>query len=567
MPCRTVKRRARRGLAGVLAAAACLGAACGHRPAPNAKSGPASASPIRLVDSAVAGGLGYRWPPLPSPLGTREALGQGCAFLDFDGDGRQDVLLVGKPHPLLYKNLGNGRFQDVTRGAGLVALNGEWQGCAVGDSDGDGAPDVLFTGFHRLALLRNEDGKNVGGRRFVDVTRAAGLDPQNRRRWGTSAGFMDLDGDGRLDLVVLNYLAFGPDTPDLCELSPGFKTGCPPSRYEGERPEVWRNAGGGRFRDVSAASGIGAAHGKALVLAFTDLDGDGRPDLYVGNDGQQADLLHNLGAMRFQNIGSRSGADSTEDGTAISAMGADWADYDRDGRMDLVVSNFSSRPYQLFHNGGSLLFDHRERAVGLAGPTFQSLGFGAKWTDVDNDGWPDVVFANGHVYEDPGRLDGYSTFLQPLMLFHNEGGERLTDIAPRLGGDLARPILGRGLATGDYDNDGRIDFLVVDFQGAPLLLHNLTETRSHWITFDLRGRAPNTGAYGARITAHAGGRVWVGEVSPASSFLSSSDPRVHFGLGPVAALETVSVRWPDGRKQQMSQVRADQILRITESTP
>ena len=542
-------------------ALACLCAltACGPRNGSGGKKDAAPNLPIRFVDVAPTSGLTYRWPTLPRPLGTREAFGKGCAFLDYDGDGRMDVLLVGTPHPVLFRNLGNGRFQDVSQAAGLASLDGEWFGCAVGDYDGDGFPDILLTGFHRLALL-----KNSGGRRFVDATLAAGLDPRNHGHWGASAGFMDLDGDGWLDLVILNYVVFGPNASDLCEQTPGFKTGCPPSTYDGERPEVWRNTGGGHFRDATAASGMQATHGKSLVLAFADLDGDGRPDLYIGNDGQHADLMRNLGGMRFRNVGTLSGVDTTEDGNGVSAMGADWADYDRDGRMDLVVSNFSGQPYQLFHNGGSLLFDHQERAIGLAGPTFQPLGFGAKWADVDNDGWPDVMFANGHVYDQPGRIDHYSTFRQPLMLFHNENGKHLTDLVPALGGDLARPLLGRGLSTGDFDNDGRIDFLVVDMEGAPLLLHNLSETHNHWITFDLRARAPNTFAYGAQITARAGGQIWVGFVSPASSYLSSSDPRVHFGLGAEAHLETVSIRWPDGHRQQLRQVKADRILRVTE---
>lgn len=544
-------------------AALCALTACGHHTHSGART-KARTLPtfsIHFVDAAPTGGLSYRWPTLPRPLGTREAFGKGCAFLDFDNDGRQDVLLVGTPHPVLYRNVGNGRFQDVSETAGLASLNGEWTGCAVGDYDGDGFPDILFTGFHRLALL-----KNTGGRRFVDTTRAAGLDPRNDGHWGASAGFMDLDGDGRLDLIILNYVSFGPNTPDLCEQTPGFKTGCPPSSYDGEQPEVWHNTGDGRFRDATAASGMQMTHGKSLVLAFTDVDGDGRPDVYIGNDGPHADLMRNLGGMHFRNIGALSGVDSTEDGNGVSAMGADWADYDRDGRLDLVVSNFSGQPYQLFHNGGSMLFDHQERATGLADPTFQPLGFGAKWADVDNDGWPDLMFANGHVYDEPGRINHYSTFHQPLMLFHNERGKHLTDLAPSLGSDLARPILGRGLATGDYDNDGRIDFLVVDLEGAPLLLHNLSETHNHWISFDLHTGPPNTLAYGAQLKARADGQTWVGFVSPASSYLSSSDPRIHFGLGPVAILDTVSIRWPDGHRQELRRVKADRILRIDERT-
>ena len=539
----------------------------GDRPGLTAPAAPAS--PIRLVNVVPACGITYQYPPRPRPMGTKEAFGCGCAFLDYDGDGFQDVLLVAAPHPVLYRNLGNGRFQDVTHETGLDAVSGDWRGCAVGDCDGDGRLDILLTGFHRLALLRNMDGK-----RFADVTRASGLDPGNHGHWGSSAGFMDLDGDGRLDLVLLNYVAFGPQTSDFCELSPGVRSGCPPTSYSAELPEVWRNVGGGRFGDVSASCGIRASHGKALVLAFADLAGHGRPDFFIGNDGLPADFMQNMGqstgGMHFRNAAILSGLDAAEDGSPVSAMGADWGDYDRDGRMDLVVTNFSSKPYQLYHGLGGGVFDHRETAVGLAQATYTPLGFGAKWADVDNDGWLDVMFADGHVYDNPGALDHVSTFKQPLMLFHNQNGQRFTDLAPALGGDLARPILGRGLATGDFDNDGRMDFLGVDYDGRPLLLHNLTQTANHWITFDLRGRAPNLFAYGARLTARATepggkGQVWVGFVSPASSYLSSSDPRLHFGLGPVTTLESVEIAWPDGRRQTLRAVRADRILRVQEA--
>jgi hypothetical protein len=519
----------------------------------------APVSPIRLVDAAPSSGITYEYPSLPRPLGTKEAFGCGCAFLDYDNDGRQDILLVTKPYPRLYHNLGNGHFQDVTHSLGLDKAVGDWRGCAVGDYDGDGFLDILLTGFHQLGLLHNAD-----GRRFIDVTCSAGLDPKNHGHWASSAGFMDLNGDGRLDLVLLNYVAFNPKTPDICELMPGVTSGCPPTKYAAEFPEIWQNSGRGRFQDVSASSGIRTAHGKALVLAFADLQGNGRADFFIGNDGLPADMMRNLGGMHFRNIAIRAGLDTADDGSAVSAMGADWADYDRSGRMDLAVTNFSSKSFQLYHNLGGGIFDHRENAVGLAAPTFEALGFGAKWADVDNDGWPDILFVNGHVYDDPGRLDHFSKFRQPMMLFHNESGRHFTDLVPSLKGDLIKPILGRGLATGDYDNDGRIDFLVVDYEGHPLLLHNLTQASNHWITLDLRGHAPNVFAYGARVTAHSGGHVWIGYVSPASSYLSSSDPRVHFGLGSVTTLDRVEIAWPDGRQQSLRHVRSNHILRIVE---
>ena len=540
---------------------------CGGRPRPGGGApvgtAPGGSTPVRLVNETPACGITYQYPALARPLGTKEAFGCGCAFLDYDGDGFQDVLLVAAPHAWLYRNLGNGHFEDVTRAVGLDKIEGDWRGCAVGDYDGDGRLDLLLTGFHRLALLRNIAGGGAGAQ-FVDMTRAAGLDPQNGGHWGSSAGFMGLSGSGRLDLVVLNYVVFGPQTSDFCELTPGVQSGCPPTKYAPEFPEIWQNLGGGRFRNVSAASGIRTAHGKALVLSFADLQGKGRPDFFIGNDGMPADLMQNQGGLHFRNAGILSGLDTSGDGGTVSAMGADWADYDRDGRMDLVVTNFSGKGFQLYHGLGRGAFEHQENAVGLAAPTFQSLGFGAKWADVDNDGWPDVLFASGHVYDDPGQIDHFSKFRQPLMLFHNEGGKHFTDLAPKIGGDLARPILGRGLAAGDYDNDGQVDFLVVDYEGRPLLLHNLTQTSNHWITFDLRGHAPNVFAYGAHLTARTGGKVWAGFVSPASSYLSSSDPRLHFGLGPVKILESVAIAWPDGHRQVLRAVPADRILRVEE---
>jgi enediyne biosynthesis protein E4 len=555
-------------VAGALAAAAlaaaalaggCAPGAAGKKPAvPDAAASPAGA--VQLVDVAAEAGLTHRWREQPRPMRNLEAFGTGCAFLDFDGDGWQDILLVDGPHAVLYRNDGAGRFVDVTEQTGLAAVAGDWKGCAVGDYDGDGRPDLLLTGFHCLALLRN-----VGGERWQDVTAQAGLDRRNRGHWGSSAGFMDLDGSGTLDLVLLNYVVFGPDEPQYCELRPGIRSGCPPHRYRPEFAELWRNAGNGRFEDVTARSGLAETHGKGLVLAFADVNDDGRPDFYIGNDGTPAELMINLGGLRFRNAGIESGAAyGAIPGHALAAMGADWADYDRDGRLDLAVSAFSDEPYAVLRGLGGGLFEHVADSLAVSGPTLKPLGFGTKWLDVDNDGWPDLVFTNGHVYDNASDIDPLSTFRQPLMLFHNQEGRQLLDVVPSLGGDAARPILGRGLATGDFDNDGRIDLLVVDYEGPPLLLHNRGAAGNHWLRFDLRGRRPNTGAYGARVTARHGEQTWIGQVSPASSYLSSSDPRVHFGLGELAGVESVTIRWPSGKETVLRNVHANQTVIVDE---
>ncbi|HET6383235.1 MAG TPA: CRTAC1 family protein [Armatimonadota bacterium] len=488
-----------------------------------------------------------------------EAFGLGCAFLDYDNDGWQDILLVARPHVLLYHNEGNGQFEDVTKQMGLDQIKGYWNGCSVGDYDGDGYLDILLTGFHRLALLKNDH-----ARRFEDVTLAAGLSPSNDGNWGSSAGFMDLRGHGQLDLVITNYVIFGPHERQYCELRPGIKSGCPPQDYRPDYDEVWENLGNGRFKNVSVSCGIKNTHGYGLVVAFADIDGDGKMDFYIGNDGAPAELMHNEGGMRFKNIDVSSGVGYGEMDHAIAAMGADWADYDRDGRLDLAVTAFSDESYAIFRNLGHNLFENDADSLGVSGPTLKPLGFGAKWVDVDNDGWPDAIFANGHVYDNASQLDPLSTYQQPMMLFHNEHAKEFIDLVPKMGGDMARPIVGRGTASGDFDNDGRVDLLVVDLEGAPLLLHNLTRTSNHWITLDLRGAPPNRFAYGAQVRAWVGKQIWAGQVSPASSYLSSSDPRIHFGLGSARSLDRITIRWSDGRIEKLSHIPGDQIAIIQE---
>ncbi len=515
---------------------------------------------IRFAEEAAARGIRYQWPPQPKPMRNLEAFGVGCAFFDYDNDGFQDVLLVSKPHPILYRNRGDGTFEDVTHSTKLDNLRGDWKGCAIGDFEGNGTLGILLTGYRCLALLRNDD-----GRRFVDVTKQAGLSPTNRGHWGASAGFMDLAGHGRMDLVLLNYVVFGPHEPQYCELRPGIRSGCPPATYKPEFGELWENVGGGRFRNVTEQSGMKATHGKCLVVAFMDLMGNGRMSFYIGNDGTPADFMFNEGHMHFTNIGLPTGLAWGElPGHAMAAMGADWADYNRDGRLDLAVSGFSDESYSVVRNDGMGVFEHVADSLGIAGPTLKPLGFGTKWLDMDNDGWPDLSYANGHVYDNTNEIDPLSSYREPLMLFHNDHGAHFEDLVPRMDPAIAKPIVGRGSATGDFDNDGRMDLLVVDYEGSPLLLHNQSQTANHWITLDLRGLPPNRFAYGAEVSARTGNTVWVGQVSPASSYLSSSDPRIHFGLGPITRLDSLRIRWPDGRTDVFRGVSADRILRVEE---
>lgn len=515
---------------------------------------------LLFVDVAQERGLRYRWPEQPRPMAALDAFGAGCATFDGDNDGWQDVLLVGSPSPALFHNVGGDRFEEITIGCGLKEVAGHWTGCAIGDYDGDGLLDVLLTGYHQLALF-----KNVGGLRFELATEAAKLDPTNHGQWGASAGFMDLDGDSWLDLVILNYVVYGPDSQKYCEYAPGVRSGCSPRTYPPERGQIWRNTGTGSFELVPSEQGMDLTHGVGLVLAFTDLDEDGRLDFYIGNDGVVADLLRNEGQMRFENIASVAGVATDANGGSVSAMGADWADFDRDGRLDLVVTNWQGDSFVLFQGLGHRLFLDCAKQTNLARATKNRLGFGAKWIDFENDGWPDICFVNGHVYDNSAEIHGPSVpFRQPMSLFWNDHGRKFSDITSGLGADIRRPMVGRGSATADFNNDGRVDLLAVDFEGPAMLLENRTETKQHWLKLDLRGKAPNVFAYGAHVAGKAGDQVWLGDVSPASSYLSSSDPRIHWGLGDLDTLDTVTIRWPSGSEQTLRSVAADRILRIVE---
>lgn len=518
---------------------------------------------VDFVDVAHARGLEYVWPEQQRPMRALDAFGCGCAAFDADNDGWQDVLLVGDPYPALFRNCEGTRFENVTTASGLAAVNGAWKGCAIGDYNGDGLPDVLLTGYRCLALL-----KNMGNLRFELATVEAGLEAFNQGHWGASAGFMDLDGDGWLDLVILNYVVFGPDSKQYCELSPGVRSGCSPRSYPPERGEIWRNTGRGSFELTPDSWGMSQTHGVGLVLAFIDLDEDGRMDFYVGNDGVPADFLHNRGDMRFENDAMTCGLALDGAGKEIASMGADWADFDRDGLLDLAVSNFQRLSFAVFRNAGNNCFIDVATRTDLARATQNRLGFGAKWIDFDNDGWPDLSFVNGHVYDNAADVEGPGTkFRQPNCLFRNESGKKFVDLVPALGQDVQRTLVGRGSATADFDNDGRVDLLMVDFEGPAMLLENRSKSNNHWLKVDLHGAAPNLFAYGARVTGRAGNQTWLGEVSPASSYLSSSDPRIHWGLGDVVQLDTLVIRWPSGREQTLHEIVVDRILRVDEDQP
>ena len=521
------------------------------RPAPTL---PAPEHNVRFVDTAQSAGLHYRWTvPGPPPHDILQTIGNGCAFLDYDNDGKLGILLVG-PKLTLYRGDGRGHFTDVTHTMGLDKFNGHFLGCAVGDYDNDGYDDVYVSGYRTGLLLHND-----GGKSFTDVTAKAGLKPQS---WGTACTFADIDNDGRLDLFVGGYADYDRKKgPVLCK-DQGVSSSCGPNYYGPEAGALYHNEGGGRFRDVTQAWGL-AKTGKTLGAAFADYGESGHPSLYLANDEVAGNLFQNSGA-RMKDVGRESGAAFDSRFRTHGGMGLDWGDYDNDGKMDLFIAAFRSEPKTVHHNEGGGLFQDRSEGLTLGAATEPYVAFGGKWLDYDNDGWLDLMIANGHVQDNIAAIDKGATYREPTQLFRNDRGRLLVDMSGRAGPDLPRPIVGRGLAVGDFDNDGRVDALVVDSEGTPLLLKNESAPVGHWLSLKLVGTKSNRDGIGALVTVTAGGLTQTRLCHTDGSYLSASDVRVHVGLGKAARVERLRIRWPSGQVDVLSHVETDRFLTVRE---
>jgi enediyne biosynthesis protein E4 len=502
----------------------------------------------RYVDLAESAGLRFVHDNADSPRKRPpETMSGGVALLDYDGDGLLDVFAVqGGPLPPpvnascedhLYRNLGNGTFEDVSERAGLRRISaGYGHGVSVGDYDNDGRPDVFVTRWRSYLLLHNRpDGT------FADVTTLAGL--AGDRDWPTSAAWADLDGDGDLDLYVCHYLVFDLAKPTICQNAQArVNHYCSPRDFQARPDHVFRNDGGRSFVDVTKESGFTDPDGRGLGVVAADLDDDNRIDIYVANDMSANYLFRNLGGFRFEETAMTSGAAANASGSFQSGMGVACADFDADGTPDLAVTNFYGESTSFFRNLGHGLFADDTAMIGLAAPTRCLLGFGISFLDANNDGWLDLISANGHVNDHrpafPWRM--------PTQLLLGGPDGRLNDPYPRLGVPFEALHLGRGLAVGDLDNDGQLD-AVVQSQNEPLAyLHNQTEAGGHWVTFQLEGTRSNRDGVGARVTLTIGGRKRVEQRTGGGSYQSAADPRLHFGLGECARIDRVEVRWPSG---------------------
>ena len=499
----------------------------------------------------VNGAAGKKWMP--------ETMGSGVAAFDADRDGRIDLLFVngrfwdgdprgakGSPTLSFWRNVtetgGPLRFVDATRESGLaVSLYG--MGVAVGDVDGDGSPDLFVTGLNGNRLLVN-DGKG----RFRDATKGSGLESTG---WGSSAAFADFDGDGVLDLFVGRYVDWTPKTDLFCTLDGKSKSYCTPERYPGVTSQLFKGLGSGKFRDVTKASGVENSLGKALGVAVRDVDGDGRPDVFVANDTSPNNLFRNVrtvdGVPLFTDVAIETGVAVGEDGRARGAMGAAFADTKNEGGVTLAVGNFSNEMWSFWSAGPKGDFFADESVTSGVGRTsLLPLTFGVQFADLDLDGILDVVGVNGHVEISIQDVQPTVTYRQPMLVFRGVGGGRFADVTEQAGEAVRSPVVGRGLAVADLDGDGLPDLVVTANGGPARILRNTTVSKNRAVEIVLGGAGKNTGAVGARVTCTVGGTKRVDEVSGGDGYLSVSERCVRAGLGSAPLLEEASVRWPDG---------------------
>ncbi|MCI0459465.1 MAG: CRTAC1 family protein [Gemmataceae bacterium] len=504
-----------------------------------------------------------------------EVMGSGLAWIDYNNDGWPDLCCVqaGPVHPSthtgplpthrLYRNHGDGTFTDVTDQVGLNHAD-FGMGCAVGDFDNDGYDDLALTCLGKIALYHNRpDGQ--GGRRFVEVTaRAGGL---SNPHWATSCGWGDIDGDGLLDLYVCNYCEIDVANYQPCiHPTTNKRYVCPPAVFRAVKHKLFRNNGDGKFTDVTATSGVGAAPpAPGLGVVLVDLDGDGLLDIYVANDMQPAYLFHNQGGGRFVEKALLAGCALAPNGRFIAGMGVEAGDVDGSGRPSLFVTNFQRDPNMLFLNEGKLFFEEWGFPSGLGPPSVPRLGFGTVFCDVDLDGALDVAVANGHVVRNAQELYG-EPYAQQAQLFLGEGRGRFRDVSAQASRYFRQQYVGRGLAWADYNNDGLPDLAFSHNAGPVGLLRNATQTENRWVRLELigDGEKSNRNAIGARVEIEAGGRKLVRWVCGGGSYLSASERRQLVGLGTADRVEQLTVVWPSGRRQRFAGLDARRWWRLTE---
>ena len=502
-----------------------------------------------------------------------ESTSGGIGFIDCDNDGRLDILIANgssvdryrqgaDPMVTLYRQTGDLKFTDITQSAGLIR-KGYSMGIAIADFDNDGWQDLYVTGYGGNVLYHN-----LGQCKFEDVTDKAGV-----RLGGYSMGaaWGDYDRDGLVDLFVPRYLLVDINKlteydRKLCDFR-GVTMECARRGHTGESDFLLHNRGNGTFEDVSVKAGVSdPGHYLGMQGLWSDYDNDGWPDLYVTNDGGPNYLYHNLHDGSFEEIGLQAGAALSLDGQERAGMGVDFGDFDRDGRFDIVVTNFSQEPDALFWNQGPRGFTDIAATAGIARPSFMPVGWGTAFFDMDNDGWLDLIVANGHVYPQMDLIEDGAPFREPLLLFRNQRNRTFEDVTGLAGLDRLTPSSRRGLAVGDVNNDGKLDVVLLNIGERPTLLINRTQATGHSVLLHLVGSKSNRAAIGARATVTSAGQSQINEVRSGSSYLSQNDLRLHFGAGAAASIDSIRILWPSGREEVLKDVPSDFIYTVFEGS-
>lgn len=536
--------------------------------------GPQAPSPVTFTDITTLSKITFKHSGSPTPVKyLLETMGGGIAMFDYDNDGRMDLFftngalikesMAANANPdkresqfwnRIYHQKPDGTFEDVTERAGLQG-EGYSMGVASGDYDNDGFPDLYVTGYGTNHLYHNG-----GDGTFVDVTKKLGVAGTG---WSTSAGWFDYDRDGRLDLFVARYLDWDFEKGSiLCGDSRGTRAYCHPDNFKGATNLLFHQKADGSFEDVSVKAGL-TEPGKGLGVAFADFDNDGLTDVFVANDSVRQSLYHNKGDGTFEDVALNAGAGYDEDGKTFAGMGVDAGDYDNDGYADAIITTLSYQTYPLYKNNGDLSFTYMSKSSGVGQITLPHSGWGVKFLDADNDGWRDIFVAQSHVLDTIELSTGYLKYKQTPLLMRNTG-KGFTNVSATAGPAFAVPLVARGAAFGDLNNDGQVDAVLGVLNGAPVILRN-NGTRNHWFGIKLIGTKSNRMGFGARVTVTSNDRrTQVFEVSSAGSYLSANDPRIIVGVGAASAISGVEVYWPSGRKQGMLNPGIDRYVTITE---
>jgi hypothetical protein len=531
--------------------------------------------PIRFKDIAESAGVRFVTENCPTPEKHQpETMPAGVALFDYNGDGLLDIYLVNgadmpslqktepKYYNRLFRNNGDGTFTDVTEQAG-VAGSGYGMGVAVGDYDNDGRPDLYVANVNGNQLFHNN-----GNGTFTDVTakaRVGGGLFEGRKMWSIAAGWFDYNNDGLLDLFVSNYCQWDPAHEPVCT-GIGGRGYCHPKNFGPLPNTLYRNNGDGTFTDVSQETGISAANGKGMGVAFADYDGDGFQDVFVANDNSANLLFHNLGGKRFEEVALQAGVAYNEDGEAIAGMGTEFLDVNNDGLPDIWHTAIENETFPLFLNRGSGQFVNATQRSNLARLTRLMSGWSNGVVDLDNDGWKDLVVARGNVMDNIDSVSRHFHYAEPNAVMRNLGNGKFEDVSGTAGPGLIRPAANRGLAYGDFDNDGRVDLVITALGGSVRVLRNETVNHNHWLILKLGGVRSNRMGLGAQVRIVTDtGQSQYSEATTSTGYAASSDPRVHFGLGSSNRIREIEIRWPSGVRQTLRDVPADRIVEVKES--